>query len=176
MKSLKQNIELKVKISSIVDFRNILINNKSRFVRRMKQVDTYFTYPSGRLKIRNINNQKGEIIFYKRADKKNSRISDYWVVPISKSEILKFVSVFKELFGIIVVVKKNRELWMYKHTRIHLDKVKDLGFYLELETVVKGISLEKAKLEHRQVIKKLGLKPLESIAKSYSDILLRKNH
>ena len=46
------------------------------------------------------------------------------------------------------MVEKTRRLFIWRHTRIHLDEVKGLGVFLELETVAKEIDLDAAR-RHR---------------------------
>ncbi|MFN8514986.1 MAG: CYTH domain-containing protein [Chloroflexia bacterium] len=79
--------------------------------------------------------------------------------------------------GTRLVVEKRRALYLWGHTRIHLDRVTDLGPFVELETVVEhfsGTAEERqagAEAEHRRVIALLGLDRLPAIAGSYSDLL-----
>ncbi len=72
------------------------------------------------------------------------------------------------------IVEKKRILYMYKNTRIHLDEVKNLGFFLELETVVKGISKSEAIKEFEEVVNFLELDVKKQIKKSYRDLLIEK--
>ncbi len=65
-------------------------------------------------------------------------------------------------------------MWIYKHTRIHLDVVKGLGKFLELETVLKDISKTEGDKEFNNIVSILGIDKQKSIASSYSDILLSK--
>ena len=55
------------------------------------------------------------------------------------------------------VVRKERTLWMWRHTRIHLDRVDGLGDFLELETVARDISVTEAEDEAARVITELAL-------------------
>jgi predicted adenylyl cyclase CyaB len=80
----------------------------------------------------------------------------------------------KAVCGERVVVKKERQLWRYKHTRIHLDKVKKLGNFLELETVMKNLSEAKAAGECSEVIDLLNLDRYKKLKFSYSELLLKK--
>jgi len=169
-----KNIELKV---AVKDFKevNLLLNKiKAKGAGKLIQKDFYYICPNGRLKIREIKNKQFELIFYRRQDKKNSKLSDYQVLPLNKSQkqILKYI--LARACGELIAVKKIRNLWIYKHTRIHLDQVDKLGKFLELETVVKNINLKKAKIEHNEVIMKLNLSKYKKIDKSYSDLLIKK--
>ena len=73
-----------------------------------------------------------------------------------------------------MVVNKKRDLWMTGHTRIHLDSVRKLGKFLELETVIDGISEQSAYKEQNKVITELGLNKYKKCGQSYSDMLLAK--
>jgi predicted adenylyl cyclase CyaB len=78
-------------------------------------------------------------------------------------------------FGKLVTVEKKRSLWMYKNTRIHIDNVKDLGRFLELETVVKNGDIKKAKKEYAEIMELLNLSRYKKERESYSDLLLKKH-
>ena len=79
--------------------------------------------------------------------------------------------------GTRLAVEKRRRLYLWGNTRIHLDRVADLGPFVELETVVEhfpGAAAERqaaAEAEHRRVIALLGLDQLPAIAGSYGDLL-----
>lgn len=63
-------------------------------------------------------------------------------------------------------------MYLYKNTRIHLDKVKNLRTFLELETVVHHNAPEKAFVEEQEEVKlKLKLDSGQYISGSYSDLL-----
>ena len=79
------------------------------------------------------------------------------------------------MINIEIIVNKKRDLFIYKNTRIHLDDVKNLGTYVELETVFNTNQIEEELItEHNFVIKSLGLDTLEKIPNSYSDLLINK--
>lgn len=167
-----KNIELKI---SFDDFRKI-----TPFLRKMgakqgdklNQVDIYYYYKGGRFKIRVINNHIYELIFYQRPDKKEAKISNYQVLNINPTKFKKVKSGYADKLGEKVTVRKQRILWIYKHTRIHLDNVDKLGRFLELETMVDNINLKQAKKEYNEIVKSLNLSRYKKHNKSYSDLLL----
>ena len=77
--------------------------------------------------------------------------------------------------GVKTIVKKQREVWMFNHTRIHLDTVADLGQFVELETVFQGQTEAEAINEHQHVKAVLHLDIVDPIAVSYSDLVMRKS-
>ena len=72
-------------------------------------------------------------------------------------------------------MNKKRGLYLYKDTRIHLDNVKGLGCFLELETrVIKG--LEDAERRFSFMMDLLKLRDKKEIRASYKDLLLAKDN
>lgn len=142
-------------------------------VGKMKQCDTYYNNQTGRLKVREIDNQICEVIFYQRPDKTNFKVSDYSIETVPNDQCKNIKRLYGKTYGEKVMVSKVRNLWFINNTRIHLDKVKNLGTFLELETVVKGKILG-AKNEFDLVVKMLKLGNKAKIKGSYSDILLDK--
>lgn len=165
-----RNIELKMKL---VNFDKIIrkLHSRADFKEDLFQKDTYFNSKHGRLKLRNINNKTYQLIYYERPNISKSKISSYEIVEFDKETAEKCENILKLTLGIKVEVVKNRQFWIYKNTRIHLDSVHDLGTFLELETVVKDGQNYDFKKEHEYVIKLLDLKDLKKINCSYCDLL-----
>ena len=125
----------------------------------------------GRLKLREINGNKLELIYYRRANSRGSRYSDYTVLELHKKEAAK--RVFNSLFETMVIVKKKRELFLYKNSRIHIDTVAGLGGFIEFEVLV-----VRGKKQAQQLMlflrEKFGIDSSMLIAGSYSDMLLKR--
>lgn len=166
-----KNIELKIAVGNFNKIILALRKAKAKHFGRLRQIDIYYRCKSGRLKLRSVNDKNYELIFYRRSNRKNSKISDYHIFAISPKQANDLEAFLNKSFGRQVMVKKKRDLWIYKNTRIHLDNVYRLGKFLELETVVKGNNLKKAKEEFIKVIKLLNLSAHEKESKSYSDLL-----
>ena len=109
------------------------------------QIDTYFHVMQvkgspklemcdPRLKLREATGwAEGWLIYYERPNQDGSRYSQYQVYEIA--DPLRLKNLLTAALGIKTVVQKQREIWMFNHTRIHLDIVADLGQFVELETV-----------------------------------------
>ena len=164
-----KNLEFKANCDSLDALRRHLVDLRAEHRCTMKQLDTYFNVPQGRLKLREINTDEAELIYYERSDRAESRYSNYQICHIPESVAFKQIATMA--WGVKSIVEKQRELWMFGDTRIHLDKVKDLGQYVELETVILDQTEEEAQAEHQLVKDTLGIKEEELISVSYSDLI-----
>ena len=97
------------------------------------QRDTYFRVPEGRLKLREESPGGAALIQYARDDRPEARESRYRITPVEDPETLR--RSLDEALGTLVVVDKERRLLLWEGVRIHLDTVRGLGSFLELEGV-----------------------------------------
>jgi adenylate cyclase class 2 len=74
-----------------------------------------------------------------------------------------------------VVVEKTREIYTLEKIRVHLDQVKGLGTFVELERPTKDEigEINKSKSMLADVCAKLGIKDEDFEALSYADLLDR---
>jgi predicted adenylyl cyclase CyaB len=162
------NLELKIEVESHQKLRDKLMDIGADNIGVLNQKDVYYTVPDGLLKLR-IENGKESLIFYRRDEKGSNRWSDFDLIKFENEGGEKF---FNKIFAIETVVEKRRELFIYDDTRIHLDDVKFLGTFLELETlVIKG--KEEAMVRFEGIINILELDTSKQIKKSYRDLLLK---
>lgn len=139
----------------------------------LHQHDAFFPAPLGRLKLRDFGDGRGELIAYRRADAVEVRGSDYLLAPTADPAGLRDALAFA--LGCAGEVRKRRHLFLWKHTRIHLDEVADLGSFVELETVIREQSEADAQRELAQVVEALALRSENRIAPAYVD-LIRARH
>mgnify|MGYP001564535197 CR=1 FL=1 len=168
-----KNIELKIFLDDFKDINFILKKIGAKYKGKFHQVDVYYWCKGGRLKLRKIDGQNFELIFYKRSDSNHSRLSDYQIFSIPKKRIKPIKSILNKVYGEKNIVRKERSLWIYKHTRIHFDNVVKLGKFLELETVMEKINFKQAMKEYDKIVKMLNLSKYKIYNKSYSDLLLK---
>ncbi len=161
------NLELKLKITPGKKIDSLLKTTKAEFKGTLKQKDVYYKFTKGLLKLR-IENGVHYLIKYLR-DEQGKRWSNYEIVKLEGKNVEKYLS---EILTIEAVVEKERKLYVYKDTRIHLDKVKSLGNFLELETVVvKGKPYAEKQFAH--VVKMLNLDVAKQIKSSYRNLLAK---
>lgn len=165
------NIEIKARCPDPDGVRERLARAGVPLAARMHQTDTYFQVPHGRLKLREIDGRQAQLIQYERADATAAHASDYVIAPVGEPTSLK--EALTRALGVRVVVDKTRELYLWGHTRIHLDEVAGLGSFLELETVVTTQTVEEAERECREVQAALGVREEELVSGSYADLLER---
>lgn len=161
------NLELKVKINSIKKLEKLAKTASAEFKGVLKQKDVYFKNKKGLLKLR-IENGACCLIKYLR-DEKGKRWSNYEILKLEGKNIEEYL---KDILAVEVVVEKNRKLYVYKDTRIHLDEVKNLGKFLELETVVTK-NKNHAEKEFYEVVKMLNLDLTKQIKASYRNLLAK---
>jgi predicted adenylyl cyclase CyaB len=166
-----KNIELKISINNFKDIINILKRIGAHYSKTMHQIDVYYFCKNGRLKLRNTNNKNFELIFYQRPDKKIRKISNYEILKINPDKFNYIKSLLDSGLGGKNIVIKKRHLWIYRNTRIHLDIVRGLGKFLELETIVKKIPLREAKKEYNKLLILLNVLNTKIHKESYKDLL-----
>ncbi|MDZ7344907.1 MAG: class IV adenylate cyclase [candidate division KSB1 bacterium] len=177
------NIEFKAWLRHPEIVQRILAQYALAPAATLQQTDTYFHVQSGRLKLREIEGETAQLIFYRRADQAGIKRSDYSMAPIASPAALR--EVLAAAFGIQVVVKKRRALYLLPRqpiahpnvkpenfARLHLDTVDGLGQFLEIEIVVAPEEpLPNAQAEAERLARAFQIQPEDFIAGSYADIL-----
>lgn len=163
------NLEIKVPLADRAATEVLLRALGAALEWTRSQRDTFFAVPAGWLKLREEGGSRVELIAYRRAtDRAGPRRSEYQIAPAASPRDLE--RVLAGALGVEGVVRKERTLWRYGHTRIHLDRVEGLGEFLELETVVEGIAEEEAQGEIDRLIAALHLDRGAMIAVPYRDL------
>lgn len=170
------NIEIKAKCSNKEDIRhikNILRSKKAELKGTDHQIDTYFKINSGRLKLRE-GNIENYLIYYDREDKKSPKQSNVMLFKTEPNSPLK--KILTKALGILVVVDKLREIYFIKNVKFHMDTVKNLGTFIEIEAMGKEGAIEKQKLleQCNYFLKLFSIQKKDLVSGSYSDLLLNK--
>ena len=161
------NLELKIKLNDNKYIKSILNKIGAEFKGILNQKDVYYKVPEGLLKLR-IENKSESLIFYNRDEKNKNRWSDFDYLMLNENKAENFLKRFLE---VEVTVEKKRELFLYDDTRIHIDKVKQLGNFLELETLVIDDESDAIK-RFNGIVELLEIKDTVGIRKSYRDLLM----
>lgn len=165
-----KNIEIKVPIKNLKVTLNRIKKLQAERIYSSQQTDVYFQNEKGRLKVRDSNGEKS-VIYYDRIEDSRERWSKFHFIKVDEpNEWVKFFDLFLER---LITVKKHRTLFQYKNTRIHVDQIKNLGNFIELETKMNS-SKKTARKEFDFLCKYLELDKGEQILNSYSDMILNK--
>ena len=167
---MPQNLELKARISSISKAVYVTRQLHAQAKGDLRQRDIYYKVSRGRLKLRIINSRSAELIFYTRPNRKGSRYSDYFVLPVKDAILAN--ALCTAAFGQKIVVEKKRRLFLYKNSRIHLDIVRGLGTFIEFEVLVKHGKKNAQKLLEL-LSAEFNVKHSAIVGASYSDLLFR---
>jgi homotetrameric cytidine deaminase len=137
----------------------------------LRQRDTYFGVPHGRLKLREEDPGGATLIAYERPDAASARVSTYRLVPVPDPEALR--DALAAAAGVRVVVVKRRHLLMWETVRIHLDEVRGLGSFLELEAVAQpGSDLQRERDQVARLREVLDIRDAALREGSYADALM----
>lgn len=163
-----RNLEVKARCADLDAVRARAERLGARLAGTFRQRDTFFAAPHARLKLRVTDDENGELIAYRRDDAPCPRDSEYLVHSTSQPAALR--AVLAHALGPAGVVEKSRQVYLYRQTRIHLDEVRGLGAFVELETVLAGQTADEARTELDTVASALGLRRDDFVAGAYVDL------
>lgn len=167
------NVEIKARCDDQTEkrVRKILSERKADFIALEPQVDTYFKVSRGRLKLRE-GHTEHNLIFYERDDNGGPKESEVTLFENPPRSELKDMLV--KSLGVLVVVEKLRAIFFIENVKFHIDLVRDLGRFVEIEAIDKdgSIGKEKLKKQCREYIDLFGISEEDLIEKSYSDLIM----
>ena len=120
----RRNLEHKFRCDDLAAVRAALPALAPRAAGVQVQTDTFFRARAGRLKLREIEGQPAVLIWYDRTDAAAAKLSTYHLVPVGDAALLR--TALTAALGVRGVVRKRREIHLWKNIRIHLDEVEGL--------------------------------------------------
>lgn len=169
----RANIEIKARLEDLESAVRTARALGAREAGADRQVDAYFRVPRGRLKLRESLFAGEQLVLYLRPDEPGPRRADYEVLPVPRGGRTR--ELLEAILGVEVVVEKARRLFVLGDTRIHLDTVRDLGDFLELEAVYPYGAEEAeaaARLDVERLMGAFGVAPEDLSPHSYRELLL----
>jgi len=167
---MPSNIEIKARVRNFDEIRRRAEELSDTPVEVIPQEDTFFNTSKGRLKLRVLSPDKGQLIYYTRPDQEGPKRSDYHISLTSDPENLKHV--LELAYGIRGVVRKTRYLYLVGQTRVHLDDVEGLGQFMELEVVMRdGQSDTEGQVIAEGLMMALGMERSDLLEGAYMDLL-----
>jgi adenylate cyclase class IV len=167
MSALARNVEVKACVDDLAALRVRLATPPAAVLR---QRDTFFVVPRGRLKLRDFGDGTGELIFYERADATRPRLSTYSRTACAEPAMT--ATLLGQALGVRGVVHKRRELFLHGRARIHLDDVVGLGGFVEIEVVLApDEAVADGEREAHGLLDALGIPGEALVASAYIDLL-----
>uniref|UniRef100_A0A4W3GI72 Si:ch211-156b7.4 n=1 Tax=Callorhinchus milii TaxID=7868 RepID=A0A4W3GI72_CALMI len=168
---MPRNVEIKARVRAAEP----LVENAKRLScsegTLILQEDVFFNVPEGRLKLRDLKDGSGQLIFYQRPDLGGPKLSDYSISPTADPQGLKKVLI--AALGVNGKVTKERQLFLIGQTRVHVDEVSGLGSFVELEVVMNDDQSEEegAAIAERLMVE-LGIHREDLLTGAYVDMIL----
>jgi predicted adenylyl cyclase CyaB len=167
---MPSNIEIKARVRNFEEIQRRAEQLSDAPVEIIPQEDTFFNTPHGRLKLRVLSQEEGQLIYYTRPDQEGPKRSDYHIFVTSDSENLK--RVLELAYGIRGIVRKIRYLYLVGQTRLHLDDVEGLGQFMELEVVLQeGQNDAEGQRIAETLMTALGVERSDLLEGAYMDLL-----
>lgn len=142
---------------------------------RLRQKDLFFPCPNGRLKLRLQRPGPSYLIAYSRPDARGPKTSCYSTAVAPDPEALAVC--LRAALGTGRVVEKTRLLFLAGRTRVHVDSVRGLGDFLELEVVLRpGKGAAAGRAEAQRLTRLLGVRPGDLLAGAYADLYSAVHH
>jgi adenylate cyclase class IV len=153
-----------------------------------RQRDTYFGVPpdrarqGARLKLRERwaltaagpQRRGAQLIPYLRPNVAAPKRSDYSILDVEAPARVR--SLLSGVLGVSAVVEKRRTVFLLGDTRIHLDRVRGLGAFIEFEALVGSGRGAKARSRARvkALMAKFGIHPRSLLTASYAEMASRR--
>jgi predicted adenylyl cyclase CyaB len=165
------NVEIKAKCDEPSSIRTYLETHKGEFRGTDHQTDTYFHVANGRLKLRE-GAIENNLIYYERKNVAGAKGSNFQLVKIQDTKALK--DVLSRSLGIKVIVEKKREIYFIENVKFHIDEVRGLGNFMEIEASNLYAELAREELQRQCefYLQELHIMNSDLVSVSYSDILL----
>jgi predicted adenylyl cyclase CyaB len=169
MSDPRRNVELKAWLPAIDAARVVARELSGEPPTIQRQVDTYFNCPEGRLKLREIEGAAAQLIFYRRPNRAEARLSQYRLTPVADAEAIKCL--LADAIGLKKTVSKTREIYFYRNVRIHIDQIESLGAFLEFEAVLADdMSVADGETIVAELRQRFDIQPGDLIDSSYAEL------
>lgn len=183
LRSMNRNVELKVRYDDLAAAQRVAQRLGAVLAGAERQLDTYFQCQNGRLKLRQrwlespgrrVSRSRAaplaELIWYCRSDSKRPRPSDYSIIAIDDGARCR--QMLCDALGMLLEIDKHRTIYLHDNVRIHLDRVKHLGNFIEFEAIVDHTcTTAQARAKVARLQQAFERQDQQIVAVSYSDLL-----
>lgn len=173
----ERNVEIKARIGSNERFeervkiaRNLTCSKGELLLQR----DVFFNTISGRFKLRYVKDSKALLVHYDRPDTLGPKLSKFNKTEIEDPATLEKILTASN--GVKGVLKKSRLLFIHNQTRIHLDKVDDLGNFMEFEVCLRPEqAIEEGEAIAKELMEVFCIAPEDLMSHSYVEELYKEH-
>ena len=164
-------IEIKARCHNPQAVKAILEAKMAYFKGVDHQIDTYFNVPNGRLKLRQ-GNIENTLIHYHRDNQAGPKKSSVNLYHPGDGAALK--RTLDAALGQMVEVDKKRHIYFIDNVKFHVDEVKGLGSFVEIEAIDDSDSSIEPELlkQCKYYMELLKIEEEDLIENSYSDMIL----
>lgn len=167
---MARNVEIKARVDSLARIAERAAAIADQGPIPLTQDDTFFSCPNGRLKLRKLADDAGDLIFYQRGDITGPKTSHYLISRTHEPD--QMLVVLSAALPTIGRVRKQRTLYLVGRTRIHLDQVEGLGDFIELEVVLRdGEDEQQGVEEAHALLRTLKVDTSKLLPGAYLDLL-----
>ncbi len=167
------NIEIKARTRNFADLRLRAETLSDTPAQVIPQEDTFFHTTKGRLKLRQLAPERGQLVYYERTDASGPKRSEYILAETLEPSALK--DVLTAALGVRGVIRKRRTLYLVGQTRLHLDEVEGLGEFMELEVMLRPEQSEaEGQAVAQDLMTRLGVLKEDLLEGAYMDLNGRK--
>ncbi len=163
------SLELKARCSDFTEAQSKALALTAQPPTHDSQRDTYFATPRGRLKLRQSTVSGALLIPYIRPDSAGPRDTDSIVLPVKHGDDTR--RLLDLILGTRCEVHKERYLYLWRGVRIHLDRVRGLGDFIEFEAPYSGAATRESRdaLDYLQAY--FAVSPNDIVSGSYEDLM-----
>ena len=167
---MARNIEIKARIENVDAMAVKVAALADHGPIDIVQDDTFFVCARGRIKLRTVSPTEGQLIFYQRANQAGPKESCFVIAPTASPDSLR--ETLSLAYGEAGRVRKHRTLYRVGRTRVHLDRVENLGDFLELEVVLSESERREPGVEEMHTLMaSLGISVAQLLEGAYVDLL-----
>jgi predicted adenylyl cyclase CyaB len=167
---MRSNIEIKARARDFPDLKRRALSLSDGPGEVIRQEDTFFTTTQGRLKLRVLAPDRGQLIYYSRPDQQGPKRSDYQIFETNDPNNL--LTTLTLAYSVRGRVLKVRTLYLVDQTRVHLDEVEGLGQFVELEVVMREDQSDvQGQAIADDLMEKLGIEQSDLLEGAYMDLL-----
>lgn len=167
---MPRNVEIKARLQDPEATRRLVAAAADGPATTLEQTDTFFRVAAGRLKLREFGDGTAELIHYERPDTTAPAGSRYAKAALADGAELR--ALLEAALGVRGQVVKRRILHRVGRTRVHLDDVRGLGAFLELEVeLAEGESESAGAAEALRLMRAFAIPEEALVAEAYVDLL-----